>query len=129
MHSLRHVDDEPTLANLLRASAFGHLPARFYQLLQLALPLSAQAWFAGFPRTAGWLLVASGFGIWALCEQRLERDALAIDVYDVGTRRSKWVGVARRVVGFAAGALAGGLLVEAFIRILGVVFKCPGCAG
>jgi hypothetical protein len=123
------VDDEPTLANLLRASAFGHLPARFYQLLQFALPLAGQMWFAGFPRIAGWLVVLSAFGIWALCQQREERDAWAIDTNVIPARRSTWVGVARRLAGFPAGALAGGLVVEAVIHLLSIVFKCPGCAG
>lgn len=129
MHSLTHVDDDPTLANLLRSFAFGHFPTRFYQLLQLALPLAAQAWFIGFPRVAGWLLVLSAFGIWALCEQRVERDALAVDVYHVDARPSTLARLARRVAGFSAGILAGGLAFEAFVRVLSVVFKCPGCAG
>src|SRR6185369_897845 len=81
--SLTRADDEPTLPNLLRSFAFGHFPTRFYQMLQLALPLSAQAWLLGFPRVAGWLLVLSAFGIWALAAQRMERDSLAAEVYDV----------------------------------------------
>jgi hypothetical protein len=129
MASLSRVDDEPTLANLLRASAFAHLPARFYQLLQLALPFAAQAWYLGFPRTAGWLLVVSLFGIWALFEQRADRDAVAADVYAIQPRHTRWVSAARRLSGFAAGALAGGLIVEGVLRLFSIVFKCPGCAG
>jgi hypothetical protein len=127
--SLTRTDDEPTLPNLLRSFALGHVPTRFYQLLQFALPLSAQAWLLGFPRVAGWLLVLSALGIWALAAQRMERDSLAVDVYAVETHPSKIARIARRLAGFTAGAVAGGLAVEAFVNLLSVVFKCPGCAG
>jgi len=127
--SLIRAEDEPTLPNLLRSFAFGHFPTRFYQMLQFALPLSAQAWLLGFPRVAGWLLVLSAFGIWALSAQRMERDSLAVDVYDVDARPSTFARVARRLAGFTAGALAGGLAIEAVVKLLSVVFKCPGCAG
>ena len=127
--SLIRAEDEPTLPNLLRSFAFGHFPTRFYQMLQFALPLSAQAWLSGFPRVAGWLLVLSAFGIWALSAQRMERDSLAVDVYDVDARPSTFARVARRLAGFTAGALAGGLAIEAVVKLLSVVFKCPGCAG
>ena len=90
---------------------------------------SAQAWLSGFPRVAGWLLVLSAFGIWALSAQRMERDSLAVDVYDVDARPSTFARVARRLAGFTAGALAGGLAIEAVVKLLSVVFKCPGCAG
>ena len=129
MRSVTSTEDEPTLPNLLRSFAFGHFPTRFYQMLQLALPLAAQAWLTGFPRVAGWLFVLSAFGIWALSAQRMERDSLAVDVYDVDAPPSKLARVARRLAGFTAGALAGGLAIEAVVRLLGVVFKCPGCAG
>ena len=127
--SLTWADDEPTLPNLLRSFAFGHLPTRFYQMLQVALPLSAQAWLLGFPRVAGWLLMLSAFGIWALAAHRMERDSLAADVYDVPAQPSKLARVARRLAGFTAGALAGGLAIEAVVKLLSFVFRCPGCAG
>lgn len=129
MSSLTRADDEPTLPNLLRSFAFGHFPTRFYQMLQLALPLAAQAWLVGLPRVAGWLAVLSAFGVWALSAQRLERDSLAVDLYDVAARPSRVARIARRVAGFTAGALAGGLAIEAVVKLLSVVFKCPGCAG
>jgi hypothetical protein len=75
------------------------------------------------------LLVASAFGIWALCQQREDRDAWAIDTHTLEAPRSRWVGLARRLAGFTAGALATGLAVEAVVRLLSLVFKCPGCAG
>lgn len=129
VESLTRAEDEPTLPNLLRSFAFDHFPTRFYQMLQLALPLSAQAWLSGFPRVAGWLAVLSAFGIWALSAQRMERDSLAVDVYDVETRPSTLARVARRVAGFTAGTLATGLAIEAVVRLLSMVFRCPGCAG
>ena len=127
--SLTRADDEPTLPNLLRSFAFGHFPTRFYQMLQFALPLSAQAWLLGFPRVAGWLLVLSAFGIWALAAQRVERDSLAVEVYDLQAQPSKLARVARRLAGFTAGAVAGGLAIEVVVKLLSIVFRCPGCAG
>lgn len=113
---------EPTLAALLRAVADTRLPTQFYQLLQLAIPLAAQCWSYGWYRAAGWCVVTSLFGIWALCVQRLE-DAELEDV------RLAWHRIGRRLSKGFGGVLATALAVEAVVRFLAVVFRCPGCAG
>lgn len=113
---------EPTLGALLQSIAYQRVPAQFYQLLQLAVPFAFQCWAWGWKRTAGWLIVSSLFGIWALLEQRLDDDR--------GTPRSRlWFGLGRRVSGAAAGLLAGGLVFEGVLQLMRILFNCARCAG
>jgi len=114
--------EEPTLGALLRSVAYHRLPTQFYQMLQMAIPFAAQLWFWGWKRSAGWMVVVSLFGLWALCEQRVD---------DLGERspRAAWPRIARRRTGGVAALLAGGLVLEGFVQLMRVVFKCPGCAG
>jgi hypothetical protein len=114
--------DEPTLITGLRAVAHAELPARFYLVLQLSLPWIYQFWIWGCPRLAAWMLAVSAFGAWALCEQRREDTTVA-------TRARAWLAGARRFSGALAALTAGALATDAFIKLLGVVFSCGGCAG
>jgi hypothetical protein len=121
---------EPTLGAALRSLASAQLPMRFYQGLQLAAPAAAQFWVWGWRRSAAWMVTASAFGIWALCQQSLRRRDEWAPVVGAGApwRRVSLV-VMRRVAGLTAGLLAGGLLAERFIHVMSFVFRCPGCAG
>ena len=116
------ITEEPTLGALLRSVAYHRLPTQFYQMLQMAIPFAAQLWFWGWKRSASWMVVVSLFGLWALCEQRVD---------DLGERspRGAWPRMGRRVSGAIAGLLAGGLVLEGFVQLMRLVFKCPGCAG
>lgn len=118
-----HAQPEPTLGALLRSIAYRRVPAQFYQLLQLAIPLAFQAWAWGWKRTAGWMMVVSLFGIWALLERRLDDD-------DDRTSAGRfWARLARRASGGAAALLAGGLVFEAFLHVMRILFNCARCAG
>jgi hypothetical protein len=122
MDTVQPVKDEATLGALLRSLPATKLPAQFYQLLQLAIPFAFQFWSYGWYRTAGWMIVTSLFGVWALCVQHLEDT----DAHD---RRFVWQRIGRTVAKSAGGTLAAVLLVEGFVRFLSFVFRCPGCAG
>jgi hypothetical protein len=122
--------DGETLAAVLRKAAYAQLPGQFYGLLQVCAPLSVQLWHWGWHRSAGWAILASVFGIWALAQQRLEgyEDAgeLAPRVTGAGRRMWRVVRTVTAVVGCSAAAV---LAVEGFVRLLSFAFHCPGCAG
>jgi hypothetical protein len=122
METTNDVLEEPTLATLLRSVAYTRLPTQFYQLLQLAIPMAFQFWSYGLHRTAGWMIVVSLFGLWALCVKRLENT----DEHDV---RFAWPRIGRGLTKGIGGALAGILAIEAVVRFMTFVFRCPGCAG
>src|SRR5215211_6470133 len=71
---------DPTLGAILQQAAYAQLPSRFYALLQACMPLAVQCWSWGWHRTAGWLVVLSAFGIWALAQQQIEGYEDAVDV-------------------------------------------------
>ena len=121
-HTADHVAEEPTLGALLRSVAYHRLPTQFYQMLQMAIPFAAQLWVWGWRRSAGWMVVVSLFGLWALCEQRVD---------DLGERspRAAWPRIGRRFTGAIGGLLAAILAIEGFVQLMRLVFKCPGCAG
>jgi len=116
------IAEEPTLGALLRSIAYHRLPRQFYQLLQLAIPFAAQLWLWGWRRSAAWMVVVSLFGIWALCEQRVD---------ELGERspRAAWPRIMRRLTGGTAALLGTSLVLEGFVQLMHVVFQCPGCAG
>jgi hypothetical protein len=116
------ITEEPTLGALLRSVAYHRLPTQFYQMLQMAIPFAAQLWFWGWKRSAGWMVVVSLFGLWALCEQR-------VDELGEESPRAVWPRIARRLTGAVGALLAGGLALEGFVQLMRLVFKCPGCAG
>lgn len=111
-----------TLDELLHSVAYTRLPAQFYQLLQLAIPLAAQLWSYGWHQSAGWLVVVSLYGIWALCAKRL-------DEAEPDARLSPWLRIGRSVSKGTGLALGGVLGVLGIVRLLSFVFHCPGCAG
>lgn len=113
---------DPTLNELLHSVAYTRLPSQFYLLLQLALPASAELWSYGWHQSAGWMVLVSFYGIWALCAKR-------IDEADPSERLSPWLHIGRSVAKGAGLALAGVLGVVGFVRILSLLFHCPGCAG
>ena len=114
--------EEPTLGALLRSVAYHRLPTQFYQLLQMAVPFAGQLWVWGWRRSAGWMVVVSLFGIWALCEQR-------VDAVGDQSRRAIWPRRARRLAGAVAALMATGLALEGFVQLTRVLFGCLGCAG
>src|SRR5262245_9272738 len=52
-----------TLPELLKRVAYAEVPSRFYAVLQVCAPFAVQFWAWGWHRTAGWLGVASVFGL------------------------------------------------------------------
>lgn len=120
---------ELTLPELLKRVAYAEVPARFYVVLQVCVPFAVQFWTWGWHRTAGWLGVASVFGVWALAQQRI------IGYADDGathppafSRRRLWRFI--RDTAAAAGSIGALLLaLEAFVQVMAGVFKCPGCSG
>lgn len=122
LESTEALQPEPTLANTLRAVADAEMPARFYQVLQLALPSAYQLWGFGWHRSATLMVAVSAFGVWALCEQ--QRTSL-----ENGARTARMVGGVRRLAGAIATLTLCGLALETFLRLMGIVFRCPGCAG
>ena len=121
---------DPTLGAILQRAAYAQLPSRFYALLQACLPLAVQCWTCGWHRTAGWLVVLSAFGIWALAQQQIEGYEDAVDVTLAGTRGSAPLWRALRKVGAVVGSLTAlALLLEGFAQVMAGVFQCPGCSG
>ena len=119
---------EPTLAAELHSLAHGHLAGRFYQGLELAVPLAIQCAVWGWWRTAGWLLVVSAFGAWGICDQQLEQlDAQA--TRSPTSARNPLLRAGRAVAGLVAGLTASALLMGAFGWLMGAIFRCIGCAG
>src|SRR5262245_56933103 len=120
---------ELTLPELLKRVAYAEVPARFYIVLQVCVPFAVQFWAWGWHRTAGWLGVASEFGVWALAQQRIigYSDDGAIQP-PASPGRRLW----RFIRGAAAAAATIGTVIlslEADLQIMQGVFKCPGCAG
>jgi hypothetical protein len=119
-----------TLGDILRRAVYAQLPSRFYGALQLSVPLAAQFWTWGWRRTAGWLVVGSAFGIWALAQQKIVGYAEAgdVDLVAAGTPDLLWR-VARSVGGAVGSLTALALLLEGFAQVMAAVYKCPGCSG
>jgi hypothetical protein len=111
-----------TLDELLHSVAYTRLPSQFYLLLQLALPASAELWSFGWRQSAGWTVLVSLYGIWALCAKR-------IDEADPNEHLSPWLRIGRSVTKGAGLALAGMLGIAGFVHILSLMYRCPGCAG
>jgi len=123
-------EPEPTLATMLHGVALAQMPARFYQGLQLAIPAAVHLWSIGARRTALWFAVVSAFGIWSLCQQAIaRRESWKSEIGRESRMRRFATGATRLLAGTAAAVTAGGLLAEAFTRLMAIVFKCPGCAG
>ncbi|MGQ0765569.1 MAG: hypothetical protein ACT4OZ_07885 [Gemmatimonadota bacterium] len=121
--------EEPTLGAVLRGFAADQLPTRFHQFLQLGIPAAVQFAIWGAWPAAGLSLSLSAFGVWALCEQRLTAADDQMQLVPVGERSRRLLTAARALSGAAAGGGAAVLLVLAIVKVLGIVFRCPGCAG
>lgn len=119
-------DAGATLVVELRDIAIRHVPARFYQLLQLALPAAISLWSFGWHRSAASMIVAGAFGVWALCEQRLDATSDA-DMGDPPPGR--WFSIVHRSAAVVGGLTAVVLALELFIRLMTKIAACPGCAG
>jgi hypothetical protein len=120
---------ELTLPELLKRVAYAEVPSRFYAVLQVCAPFAVQFWAWGWHRTAGWLGVASVFGLWALAQQRvIGYSDDGADQPPASSRRRLWRFT--RGAAAAAGTIGTAILVlEGFVQIMAGVFKCPGCAG
>jgi hypothetical protein len=107
---------EPTLAALLTDAVRTTVPTRLYQLLHLAFPLAVDFAFRGWWRPAALALAVTSFGAWGLADRWLWNAPSDM-------RRSAWairlMRTARAVAGTVAGSVAGILLIEVFLRILG----------
>jgi len=116
----------PTLFAGLHSLAIRSVPSRFYLGLQLAAPAAIEFWSLGWKRSAFWMVAASAFGVWALFEQKLDQSSdteMGNPPPGVGFR------VWHRVAGVVAGVTTLALLMEIFFQMMGVAFRCPGCAG
>lgn len=117
---------DATLVAELHAFAIRHVPARFYQALQLALPAAVSLSSLGWHRSAALMIAVSAFGVWALGEQRLEQAGDA----DMGDPPpGAWFHVVHRSAAVVAGLTIGILALELFIRLMTKIAACPGCAG
>src|SRR5438034_11158043 len=110
---------EPTLGSFLQRAAFAQLPARFYGLLQVSLPFAFQFWTWGWRRTAGWLVVASAFGLWALAQQQLEgyADADGLPLPASWFPLRLWR-LARGAAAVLGSLITLGLLLEGFAQLM-----------
>jgi len=113
---------ELTLGELLHSVAYTRLPTQFYALLQLAIPAAAELWSIGMYRSAGWMTLASLYGIWALSAKRLD------ETYTEAPPPA-WLRATRALSRTLGGALGGVLVIDVFIRGLSLALHCPGCAG
>lgn len=121
-----NAQDDGTLPAAIRALSVTQLPARFYLVLQLAVPMAFQFWSWGWHRAAALMILVSAFGVWALCEQRLGQsgDAMMTD-----PAPGRGLRLLHAVAGLVAALTCAGLVLDTIVRFLSVVFKCPGCAG
>jgi len=120
---------ELTLPELLKRVAYGEVPARFYAVLQLCAPFAVQFGVWGWYRTAGWLGVASVFGVWALAQQRVtgySDDGAPQPPVSSGRRLWRFVRGAAAAVATTGTAI---LALEALLHIMQGVIRCAGCAG
>jgi hypothetical protein len=111
-----------TLDELLHSVAYTKLPTQFYGLLQLAIPAAAELWHYGWYRSAGWMVVVSLYGIWALCAKR-------IDEAEPDERVSPWWRIGRSVTKGLGLSLTGVVAVLTVVRLLSFVFHNLGGAG
>lgn len=120
---------EPTLATAFRSLAAAQHSARFYQVLELGIPAAVQLGVWGMWRAAGWSSAVAAFGAWALFEKRVKANARAIGLPASQLHPARWIKAGRFVAGLIGAALAAGLTLELFVRLVNPILRCLGCAG
>jgi hypothetical protein len=120
--------DDGTLPAALRSLSLTQLPSRFYLVLQVAVPMAFQFGSWGWRRAAASMVVVSAFGVWALCEQRIDQSRGSDEAMS-NPAPGALFRLLHTVAGVIAGLTGAGLVVDAIIRFLSVGFRCPGCAG
>ena len=104
---------EPTLGAVLTHFARTAVPSRLYKLLQFGIPFALDFGLHGYWRAAAWGIAISSLGAWGLADRWL---------FVTPVRQGRWatlVRYARVVSGAIAAGIAGLLLLELFLRLLG----------
>ena len=104
---------EPTLGAVLTHFARTAVPSRLYKLLQFGIPFALDFGLHGYWHAAAWGVAISSLGAWGLSDRWLFTTPLRQG------RKATLVRYARVVSGALAATLAGALLVELFLRLLG----------
>jgi hypothetical protein len=104
---------EPTLGTLATHLVRTTVPRRLYQIFHLALPVAVDLAMRGWWRGAGWALAISAFGAWGLADHWMAESAAD------NPSRARWVRVVRVVAGALAIVPPVGLLLDAFLSLLG----------
>ena len=106
-------DAEPTLGAALTHFARTAVPSRLYKLLQFGIPFALDFGLHGYARAAACGVAIASLGIWGLADRWLFTTPI----------RDGWrptlVRYARVVSGVLAAGIAGVLLLELFLRLLG----------
>ena len=106
-------DAEPTLGAALTHVARTAVPSRLYKLLQFGIPFALDFGSHGYARAAACGVAIASLGIWGLADRWLFTTPI----------RDGWrptlVRYARVVSGVLAAGIAGVLLLELFLRLLG----------
>lgn len=104
---------EPTLGAVLTRFARTAVPSRLYKLLQFGIPFALDFGLHGYWRAAAWGVAISSLGAWGLADRWLFTSPVRVG------RRPALVRYARVVSGALAAGIAGLLLLELFLRLLG----------
>jgi putative flippase GtrA len=104
---------EPTLGAELTRFARTAVPSRLYKLLQFGIPFALDFGLHDYWRAAAWGVAISSLGAWGLADRWLFTTPLRQG------RKATFMRFARVVCGTLAAGLAGALLIELFLRLLG----------
>jgi len=104
---------EPTLGAELTHFARTAVPSRLYKLLQFGIPFALDFGVHGYWHAAAWGVAISSLGAWGLADRWL------FTTPGRQGRKASLVRYARVVCGTLAAGLAGALLIELFLRLLG----------
>jgi putative flippase GtrA len=106
-------DAEPTLGAVLTHFARTAVPSRLYKLLQFGIPFALDFGLHGYWHAAAWGVAVSSLGAWGLADRWLFTAPAREG------RRATLMRYARVVSGALAAGVAGLLLLELFLRLLG----------